>query len=88
MGVSPRFPYTVKSIFENNLWESAEIARVYAGFSPVRRYGIFLFLQRLVVHHAAHNYILCFRSQFRQFPLRHILECGSLAAAFTARPHL
>jgi hypothetical protein len=22
--------------FEKNLWESAEIARVYAGFSPVR----------------------------------------------------
>jgi hypothetical protein len=82
MGVSLRFSFAVKTIFKNLLRELAEIARVYAGFSPVRSAGRNRFLPPLVVQPTLYNYILCFPSPIHPFPFRHILDCGSPAAAF------
>jgi hypothetical protein len=60
MGVSLNLSFAVKSIFRKSLPQTTEIARVYAGFSPVRPDGSLRFLQPLVVDTTPHNYILCF----------------------------
>jgi hypothetical protein len=83
IGVWLNVSFCVKGIFEKSLWESAEIAPVYACFSPVRPAGPEVFLQPLVVAQSHDNYMLCFSFFCRLVPIRHIFPlCCILSPAW------
>jgi len=57
MGVSLKKTFCVKYILQKTLWETAEIAGIYAGFSPVLPDSVGKFHQRLVVPRCVDNNI-------------------------------
>jgi hypothetical protein len=54
------------------LWGTAEIAGVYAGFSPVLPDSEGEKQQRVVVSKSLYNNLLCFGCGAAWFPIRHI----------------
>ena len=70
--------------FAKILRETAEIARFYAGFSPVLPDSTGKNLQRVVVHRTPHNYLLCFCSLSRRFAIRHIFTVCSMLVRLSA----